>query len=108
MPLRPITESEFLDQVLQLAHAWRWRCAHFRPAKTADGWRTAVSGDGAGFPDLILVRERVIVAELKVGRRQVTGEQRAWLMAFEGANVAAYEWRPDDWDEITRVLERGE
>src|SRR5215813_9770420 len=40
-------------------------------AEAATGWRTAVSGDGAGFPDLLLVRaERLVVAELKVGRGQ--------------------------------------
>lgn len=103
-----MTESDFLRQVLDLAAAYRWRTAHFRPARTADGWRTPVAGDGEGFPDLILVRERVIVAELKVGRNQVTGPQRLWLIAFEAAGVAAYEWRhPDDWPEIERVLRDG-
>jgi excisionase family DNA binding protein len=29
--------------------------AHFRPGRTAHGWRTAVEGDGKGFPDLLLV-----------------------------------------------------
>jgi hypothetical protein len=71
-----ITESEFLDQVLQYAKLRGWRSAHFRPAKTIDGWRTPVSGDGKGFPDLLLVRgDRVIVAELKVGKNKLTLEQ---------------------------------
>jgi hypothetical protein len=48
-------------QVLELAKICGWRTAHFRPAKTSKGWRTPVSGDGAGLPDLILVRPPEIV-----------------------------------------------
>ena len=107
MPVKlpTITESEFLDQVLQYAALRRWRTAHFRPARTVDGWRTAVAGDGKGFPDLLLCRERIVVAELKVGRNQLTGEQRQWLMWFEAAGIPAYTWRPDDWAEIEQVLQ---
>jgi hypothetical protein len=54
--LPTITEAEFLAQVLQLAKLCGWLTAHFRPAKTAHGWRTAVQGDGAGWPDLVLLR----------------------------------------------------
>jgi hypothetical protein len=49
----PITEAAFLRQVLDLAKLRGWRTAHFRPAQTSRGWRTAVQGDGAGFPDLV-------------------------------------------------------
>jgi hypothetical protein len=101
-----ITESEFLDQVLQYAKLRGWRSAHFRPAKTIDGWRTPVSGDGKGFPDLLLVRgDRVIVAELKVGKNKLTLEQIAWLAAFKGANIPAFVWTPGEWPEIERTLE---
>jgi hypothetical protein len=49
--------------------AYGWRAAHFRPARTAKGWRTPVAADGAGFPDLVLVRRtRIVAAELKSGR----------------------------------------
>ena len=103
-----ISESDFLDQVLQLAKIHGWRTAHFRPAKTVDGWRTAVSGDGKGFPDILLVRgKQIIVAELKVGRNQLTGDQVLWLQAFEMAAVPAYKWTPDDWGEIEEVLQNG-
>lgn len=92
------TESGFLKAVLDLAAAFGWRRAHFRPAMTKRGWRTAVSGDGKGFPDLILVRERMIAAELKVGRNPLTPEQREWLAAMKAAGIETHEWRPDDWD----------
>ncbi|MBX7169273.1 MAG: hypothetical protein K1X74_23270 [Pirellulales bacterium] len=99
-----LSESGFTAQVLAYAKAMGWRTAHFRPAQTAKGWRTAVQGDGKGFPDLILVRERVVVAELKVGCNVPSLEQLAWLEAFAGAGVESYTWRPADWASIEKVL----
>ena len=37
-----ISETEFKDQIIQFAKLHKWRVAHFRPAQTAKGWRTAV------------------------------------------------------------------
>ncbi len=99
------TEAAFARDVLTLAKRLGWRTAHFRPARTANGWRTAVQGDGAGFPDLVLLKgERVLVAELKVGRGKLTPEQAVWIAAFEAAGVPAYCWRPADWKDIESVL----
>jgi hypothetical protein len=102
--LPAITEAEFTAQVLELAKRLGWRAAHFRPARTARGWRTAVQGDGAGFPDLVLVRRRVIVAELKAGRGKLTPAQTDWLGVFERAGITAYVWHPRDWPQIELVL----
>lgn len=99
------TEAEFLRMVLQLAKLRGWYTYHARPARTARGWRTAVQGDGVGWMDLLCVRERVIVAELKVGRGKLTPEQSAWLSAFREAGVGAFVWTPNDWPEIERVME---
>lgn len=102
------SEAEFTDAVLALARRLGWRRAHFRPARTARGWRTAVSGDGAGFPDLLLCRrETLIVAELKVKRNKATPEQENWLASFRHAGHRAYVWYPEDWNEIERILEEG-
>lgn len=105
-PPGPGPEARFTDQVLELAERLGWRRAHFRPARTATGWRTAVQGDGAGFPDLVLLRgSRLVVAELKSdtapGPRP---EQLAWLEAFEAAGAEAYVWRPAQLDEIAERL----
>jgi len=101
-----LTEAAFQRQVIQLAKLRCWRCAHFRPALTKDGrWRTAVQADGAGFPDLILLRgARCIAAELKVGKNKPTPEQHEWLAAFHLAAVENYIWRPENWDQIMEVL----
>jgi hypothetical protein len=105
--LRSVTESEWQEQVIELAHALGWRVAHFRPARTAHGWRTPVAGDGAGFPDLLLLRGfRIIAAELKrEGKRgTVTAEQQAWLDAFGAAGIEAHVWTPGQIDEIVAEL----
>lgn len=103
-----IKEEQFFAQVIQLAHIFGWRVAHFRPAMTKWGWRTAVSADGAGFPDCVFVRERVIYAELKSKTGQLTAEQYEWLEGLAGAGQEVYLWRPDDMEpnggEITEVL----
>ncbi len=102
--LPPMTEAQFILEVICLAKLHGWKVAHFRPAKTSKGWRTAVQGDGKGFPDLILVRERVIVMELKVGNNRLSPEQKAWLTKFTEAGIKAYCFWPRDFPEIERIL----
>jgi hypothetical protein len=102
----PARESEFQRQVIELAQLYRWRVAHFRPARTAKGWRTAVSADGAGFPDLVLVRDGVLIfAELKTDKGQVSDAQQAWLDSLSGTpGIHVSVWRPRDWARIQTVL----
>lgn len=105
--LKPLTEVEFTRQVLTLAVRCGFLAAHFRPGRTARGWRTAMSGH-VGYPDLTLChpgRGLFLVAELKCGRGRLTVAQQAWLAAFRAAGVPAYCWHPEDWPEIERVLE---
>lgn len=103
-----VTEAGFTRTLLKFAKLHGWASAHFRPAMTANGWRTAVQGDGAGFPDLVLVRgDRLIFAELKVGSRRPTDEQRAWLDALNETAAEVYCWHPNDWPHIEKVLARG-
>lgn len=103
-----IKEEEFFEQVIHLAHIYHWRVAHFRPAMTKWGWRTAVSADGAGFPDCVFVRDRIVFAELKSKEGQLTAEQHQWLEALAEAGQEVYLWRPDDMEpnggEIVAVL----
>lgn len=81
-PREGMLEDELLATVLGIAKAYGWRSAHFRPARTAHGFRTAVQGDGKGFPDLVLAHGpagRLVFAELKAQRGRHTPEQGAWL-----------------------------
>lgn len=103
-----ISEDAFTRQVMDLAHAYKWLVAHFRPAMNRRGqWSTAVQGDGAGFPDLVLLRQdRLIMAELKSAKGKVSPAQQTWLNGLKRANVECYVWRPADIDEIERKLSR--
>jgi hypothetical protein len=102
-----VTEAAFQTSVIDLARVTGWMVAHFRPARTEQGWRTPVAADGKGFPDLVLVRERVIFAELKSDTGRLSDDQHAWLAALEAAGVEAYVWRPDDFDQVAATLRRG-
>lgn len=99
-------ERAWQDQVIELARLYGWRVAHFRPAKTEQGWRTPVQADGAGFPDLVLVRPpRVIFAELKSATGGIRAEQRVWLdQLLDCGGVETYIWRPNDFDQVARIL----
>lgn len=110
--IRSMTHNEagFTNQVLQFARLHGWRTAHFRPARVAqkDGtvsWRTAVQGDGKGFPDLVLVRGTVcIFAELKIGTRKPTPEQEMWLQDLTKTPNPTFLWTQEDWGQIEEVL----
>lgn len=68
---------------------------------------TAVQGDGAGFPDLVMVRDKVIFAELKSEKGKVSDTQYDWIKSLAKAKQKdVYVWRPSDWDSIVEVLKR--
>lgn len=100
------TEAEFQASVVDLAQVYGFLVVHFRAARTKKGWRTPLLGDGAGFPDLILVRPPdLIFAELKAERGRPSPAQRAWLEVLARVpGVDAYLWRPSDWPEIAARL----
>ncbi len=101
----PITEAQFLKQVIQLAKLRGWLVHHQRPAMTRKGWRSAIQGD-AGFPDLVLVRgDALLFVELKRDAGPLlTAEQVAWQYALLRAGATAWVWRPRQWAEIEKVL----
>ena len=102
----PETEKQFTAAVIKLAEAFNWRVMHIRPAMTARGsWITPMQGKGSkGWPDLVLVRDRVVFAELKTNTGRLTKEQKEWDAALQIAGAEVYIWRPKQWAEIERVL----
>jgi len=101
-----MTEDDFLKTVIDLAHVYGWKCFHARAAMTSKGWRTPVQADGAGFPDLVLVRERVIFAELKSEKGKLSDAQQAWKDVLQTAWGEYYIWKPSDFDAIVEILKR--
>lgn len=103
--LPALTERAFQEQVIDLAHLYGWRVAHFRPAMTSKGWRTPVSADGAGFPDLVAVRrDRILFIELKSAKGKLAEAQTDWIVALGNAGAEVWCWRPADLDYIVTVL----
>lgn len=84
-----MTEKDLQSNVLELARLRAWRAYH-----TYDSRRSQ-----KGFPDLVLLKPpRLIFAELKVGKKRPTAEQRAWLDELdECPEVEAYLWYESDW-----------
>jgi hypothetical protein len=100
-------ERDWQKYVIDLARTLGWRVAHFRPAQTQTGrWVTPVAADGAGFPDLVLVRDRVVFAELKTNTGKVAPQQVLWRDAIIAAGGEHHVWRPRDADAVQHVLKR--
>lgn len=116
--------TQLMDAIVDAARVLGYTCAHFRPAQTSKGWRTAVSYDGKGFPDLVLVRPRtssalsparVIFAEVKGKGDRLRVEQELWLDVLRHSSsriddtqvlVQTFVWTPAEWTSgaIERVL----
>lgn len=89
-----VTEQQWQRTVMEAAAALGWLCHH-----TYDSRRSE-----PGLPDLFLVRERVIWAELKTQRGRLSREQADWIAALRAAGQEVYVWRPSDWGEVEAVL----
>lgn len=96
-----MTERELYEHIREMALRLGWLVYH-----TYDSRRSY-----PGFPDVVLVRPpRLILAELKRERGELSPQQERWLEALRRVpGIAVYVWRPSDWlsGEIERVL-RGE
>jgi hypothetical protein len=95
--LPPMTEKAFLQMVLDLAKLCHWSVYH-----THDSRHSA-----AGFPDLVLLRPpRLIFAELKSDKGQLTTEQASWLHKLEQVpGISVFVWKPSDWPKIVEILQ---
>lgn len=98
------SEKAFQAQVEELAVTLGWWTFHLN----------APMRSPAGFPDLVMFRERVIFAELKVRRPKdgrvgtLSGTQIEMAHRCFKAGAEYYSWLfPDNWEEIKAVLSRG-
>ena len=91
-----MTESQFQQQIVDTARLLGWRCYH-----TFDSRRSA-----AGFPDLTLVRDRIVFLEIKTETGRISAEQADWIAAINAAGGTALVVRPSMWDEIVHSLKK--
>lgn len=93
--VRPdLSEAQWQSQVIQLAKLRGWAYYH-----TVDSRKS-----NRGFPDLVLVRERVVYAELKQEKGRVRPEQKDWFDLLTLAGQEVYLWRPSDLEMVDKVL----
>lgn len=100
------SERQFQAAVMEYARLQGWRLAHFHDSRRQVGGQLVGDADAAGFPDLVLARERLLIRELKTDRGRLTPQQMEWLSALDRAGVDADVWRPSEWHRITRELAR--
>lgn len=91
---RGASEAAWQAQVVHLATMFGWLVYH-----THDSRRSQ-----PGFPDLVLVRDRVLYRELKTATGRVSAEQQVWLDRLERAGADAAVWRPGDIDAVVATL----
>jgi len=91
--------------IMELANMYGYRAAHF-PSVLVTGrdgrpvYRTAVSAQGKGFPDLVLVKrdDRVLFVEVKGDGDKLRPDQETWLEDLRSAGCEVHVWTPADLD----------
>lgn len=95
LALDDILEAEWQSQVVEIARTLAWNEIYH----TFNSRRSA-----HGFPDLILLRERLIALELKREKTCATEHQKRWLRALIAAGVETYLVRPRNLESLALVL----
>ena len=89
-----MTEKQFQAHVALVARMKGWLVYH-----TYDSRRSE-----PGFPDLVLVREKVLFRELKTDQGRVSPAQKVWAETLEQAESDYKLWRPSMMKEIYKEL----
>ena len=99
-----IPERDFQATVIEYARARAWKVAHFHDSRRQVGGKFVGDSDAAGFPDLVMVRDKeILFVELKSEKGRLSSAQLGWCQALIGAAETCI-WRPRDWPEIERRL----
>lgn len=94
-PREDVTEAEFQQLIVDLARWAGWRTYHTHDSRRSD----------AGWPDLVLARNRVLLfRELKARRGRMTDDQRDWGCTLLRTGASWAVWRPEDWELILSTL----
>ena len=92
--IEDLTEKEWSAQVVELARALGWSRYHtYRSDRSEPGW-----------PDEALVRDRLVLLELKAERGRLSDAQKEWIRKLLAAGVEVYVARPSDLTELANLL----
>jgi predicted peroxiredoxin len=92
-----LTEKEWQAQVRELASLLGFTRI-YHPLRSR--------GSAPGWPDLAMIRERLVLVELKTAAKasKLSPAQKEWIRALIEAGVETYVCRPSDWDDLAAVL----
>ena len=93
----PIKEKHFQAQVIKIAKAFGWTYYHTYWSKNSP----------AGFPDLVLVKNKILYRELKTEKGRLTPAQKMWGENIKKAGGDWDVWRPSMADKIQEELKNG-
>ena len=88
--MKGITEKHFQSHVLRYAKKRGWHVYHTHDSRRSE----------PGFPDLVLVRNKVLFRELKTDKGRLTAAQKAWGESLTTAGADYAVWRPKALQEI--------
>lgn len=112
MPREILRGKPLQKAIIAEAQRQGWIVAHFYAVESKNrGWVTPCGANGKGFPDLLMVRDRVIAMEVKGDGDSMKPDQIKWQQAFSMAEGAQFvvatpaKWFDGTIDEILRARE---
>jgi len=100
-PLEDILEKEWASDLFStkrgLAPSLGWRLTYHTQHSQSSR---------SGFPDQVLIRDRIIFVELKREKTKPTDNQIEFLDGLTRAGGEVYVWRPSDLEEIGLILSK--
>jgi len=89
-----VLERDVQAAILDIARLLGWRAYHTFDSRKSE----------AGFPDLVLVRDRIIFVEVKREGQRPRPNQVEWLNALSSAGAECYVWTESDYDDAATIL----
>lgn len=89
-----LAEKQWQAQVVELARTLGWR--HYHPLRS--------KGSPAGWPDLVLCRDRLVFLELKTETGKVSPAQADWIRALHTTGAEIYVARPRHLQHLATLL----
>lgn len=92
-------EQEFQHIIIKLAEQQGWLVYHVANVRGQLRAKSSV-----GFPDLILVKHKLVAWECKRKGKKASPQQDVWLEALSNIGIESRVITEDDFDYVTRVL----
>ena len=87
MPVNLVSERDFQASIVDLARLCGWRVVHFHDSRREVGGEMVGDSDAKGWPDLTLIRDRILYREVKTEKGRVTKSQDRMLVSLLAAQA---------------------